>query len=114
MFGHAGPSGGPRTLHGDTNPLAQLRARYEWQIQSKDQKLQDLQNRLSREEVERMQMQAEFDRDREGLVKQLNQLVDAVEKYGIHVDLGVDQGRSLSKNELDSKMEQLNNLLHDR
>lgn len=105
-------------------PISQLRAQYEWQIQSKDQKLRDLQNRLSREEVERVQMQADFERDRQGLMMHLNQLVAAVERYGIPVDgQRDDDGRPLpdaahaaahTKNRLDSKMEQLNSLLQGR
>lgn len=108
----------------DPSPLNQLRAQYEWQIQSKDQKLRDLQNRLSREEVERIQMQADFERDRQGLMRHLNQLVAAVERYGIPVD-GDEDGKPVTdaahaaagaytKNRLDSKMEQLNSLLQGR
>lgn len=100
-----------------------MRAVYEWQIRSKDQKLRDLQSRLCREEVERAQMQAEFERDREGFMRQFSQLVDAVGKYGIQVDTNLDQGRTLSgatgmvatmRSQLDSKMEQLSCLLHEQ
>lgn len=144
-MGHAGPRPGvmgPGTdpgmsmsggSHGEEAPLVNLRAQYEWQIHNKDQKLRDLQKRLSREELERVQMQADFERDRRGLMHHLNQLVTAVERYGIPVEgeqdvsqpqmdanpgvVGGSSGSSsatYSRQCLDSKMEQLNNLLQER
>lgn len=118
------PSVGPQMVLEESGQIQQLRAQYEWQIQSKDQKIRDLQNRLSREETERSQLQGDFERDRQGLMRHLNNLMAAVERYGVPVDdLREDDGRPLSdaahvamytKNRLDSKMEQLNTLLQGR
>jgi len=60
--------------HAERIRLAQIQARYEVQMKAKDQELKELQQRLSREEVERAQMQAEFERDKQGLIHNLNQL----------------------------------------
>mmetsp|Transcript_11336 Transcript_11336/g.26114 ORF Transcript_11336/g.26114 Transcript_11336/m.26114 type:complete len:1026 (-) Transcript_11336:72-3149(-) len=108
----------------------QMRAQYEWQIQTKDQRLRDLQNRLSREEHDRAQMQVDFERDRQGLVRHLNQLQNAVERYGIQVETaaasnGLEGWMSAQSMEaplvsqqrqgsgLDMKMEQLSGLLRE-
>jgi hypothetical protein len=64
----------------------QMCAQYEWQVQSKDQKLQELQRRLGHEEDKRTQMQMAYQRDREGLIRHLHELTSAVEKYGVQVD----------------------------
>mmetsp|Transcript_3643 Transcript_3643/g.9228 ORF Transcript_3643/g.9228 Transcript_3643/m.9228 type:complete len:948 (+) Transcript_3643:107-2950(+) len=116
----------------ESSSLQTLRAQYEWQIHAKDQKLRDLQNRLSREEHDRVQMQSDFERDRHGLVRHLNQLVSAVERYGIQVEtsnnvedgrvsslegwMSASQGGSILPRQgtaLDGKMEQLSGLLRE-
>ncbi|CAE7633160.1 unnamed protein product [Symbiodinium sp. CCMP2456] len=63
---------------------AQLQARYEQRLKSKDQELRYLQDRLNRQEDETAKMQAEFERDRQGLLYNLNQLshVVATERKG--------------------------------
>jgi len=63
---------------------AQLQARYEQRLKSKDQELRHLQERLNRKEDEAARMQAEFERDRQGLLYNLNQLshVVATERKG--------------------------------
>ncbi|CAE7184799.1 unnamed protein product [Symbiodinium necroappetens] len=63
---------------------AQLQARYEQRLKSKDQELRYLQERLNRQEDETAKMQAEFERDRQGLLYNLNQLshVVATERKG--------------------------------
>eukprot|EP00444_Apocalathium_aciculiferum_P064917 CAMPEP_0183573334 /NCGR_PEP_ID=MMETSP0371-20130417/130737_1 /TAXON_ID=268820 /ORGANISM="Peridinium aciculiferum, Strain PAER-2" /LENGTH=58 /DNA_ID=CAMNT_0025783293 /DNA_START=1 /DNA_END=174 /DNA_ORIENTATION=- len=53
-------------------------------------------------------MQSEFDRDREGLMRHLNQLADAVERHGIPVDGFDDRSRPAG-----SKMQQLNGSFQD-
>jgi len=114
----------------ESSSVQNLRAQYEWQIHAKDQKLRDLQNRLSREEHDRVQMQQDFERDRHGLVRHLNQLVNAVERYGIQVEtpqlqnvrvsslegwMSASQESSLVRQGggLDGKMEQLSGLLRE-
>ncbi|CAE7704349.1 unnamed protein product, partial [Symbiodinium pilosum] len=57
---------------------AQLQARYEQRLKSKDQELRHLQERLNRQEDQTAKMQAEFERDRQGLLYNLNQLSHAV------------------------------------
>jgi len=122
QMGHF-PNGGGGGLE-DPGHLMQLRAQYEWELQSKDQRLRDLQRRLGQEEAERAKLKSDFDRDRLGLMRHLNHLVSAVESYGLSVDVpSEDDGRPASgswpsstpppsnRNGLDSKMEKLNNLL---
>ena len=59
---------------------AQLQARYEKQLKTKDEELRYLQERLTRREDESARMQADFERDRQGLLYNLNQLSHAVAK----------------------------------
>lgn len=80
-----GPGAAPLLME-EAQIAAHLRAQYEWQIQTKDQKLWDLQNRLTHEEMARIQMQDDFERDRQGLMRHLNHLAAAVERYGIPLD----------------------------
>eukprot|EP00929_Paragymnodinium_shiwhaense_P018412 TRINITY_DN12898_c0_g1_i2.p1 TRINITY_DN12898_c0_g1~~TRINITY_DN12898_c0_g1_i2.p1 ORF type:complete len:1268 (+),score=317.17 TRINITY_DN12898_c0_g1_i2:102-3806(+) len=107
---------------GEEHMVGHMRAKYEWQLHSKEQKLQDLQDRLSREAAERANMKADFERDRQGLMNQVNQLVAAVERYGISVEQPqppretrepkhAKGGDVRGQNRLESKMEQLNSLL---
>lgn len=119
--------GGQFSTGEDPGQLMQLKAEYEWQIQSKDQKFRDLQQRLGRVEAERAKMQSDFDRDRLGLMRHLKQLSAAVEMHGIAVE-GAGPSEELSrphtsssaasapakgkKKGLNSNMEKLNSLLH--
>jgi len=57
---------------------AQVQARYEMQLRSKEEELRSLQDRLNRKEDETARMQADFERDRQGLLYNLNQLSHAV------------------------------------
>lgn len=57
---------------------AQVQARYEMQLWSKEEELRSLQDRLNRKEDETARMQADFERDRQGLLYNLNQLSHAV------------------------------------
>mmetsp|Transcript_1865 Transcript_1865/g.3298 ORF Transcript_1865/g.3298 Transcript_1865/m.3298 type:complete len:956 (-) Transcript_1865:67-2934(-) len=93
--------------------IENLHAQYEWQMHHKDQKVKELQRRLGREEVERAQMQDAFERDREGLLRHLDELTSAVEKHGIQVGGGQRKGGRPSSS-IDSKLEHLHSLLQDR
>ena len=55
---------------------AQVQARSEMQLRSKDEEVRLLQQQLVRREDETARMQADFERDRQGLLYNLNQLLD--------------------------------------
>eukprot|EP00931_Biecheleriopsis_adriatica_P085473 TRINITY_DN5997_c0_g1_i1.p1 TRINITY_DN5997_c0_g1~~TRINITY_DN5997_c0_g1_i1.p1 ORF type:complete len:900 (-),score=213.70 TRINITY_DN5997_c0_g1_i1:113-2812(-) len=122
--GSAYSSRAPPEDHAARIRAAQQQARYEMQLKSKDQELKDLQERLFREEGERAQMQAVFERDRQGLLHNLNKLSHAMaekERKGHtserhdrserHHASGEERHSRKTSNPLDSKMEQLNSLL---
>lgn len=93
-------------------------------MNAKDGEIRELQNRLNRLEIETAQLKAQWERDRQQMMHQLNIYAAAVEQHNIplHEDsrggfaeaMGfggdVDTGAGSS---LDSKMQQLNNLLNE-
>lgn len=104
--------------------LAQLQGQFEWEVNNKDGRIRELQNRLNRLEIEKAQLQSQWERDRQGMMHQLNVYVAAMERYGIPMDdpaapngnaenisngYGSDRAGGTS---LDSKMAQLNSLLN--
>lgn len=118
LMGPLGPHAAvpPRSLFAPSGSMGwspDFRTNYEIEIQTKDQKLRELQHRLRREEGEKAMMQQEFERDREGLLQHLNQLMTVVERHGIPVESSHRTSpEEVPRSKLDSQMAQLGNLLH--
>mmetsp|Transcript_14448 Transcript_14448/g.31673 ORF Transcript_14448/g.31673 Transcript_14448/m.31673 type:complete len:1036 (-) Transcript_14448:79-3186(-) len=70
----------------DSARLSQLRAQYEWQLQTKSDDMRDLQNRLNTLEVETAQVRASWEIERRNLVRQIGHYRAVLERYCIPVE----------------------------
>jgi len=65
---------------------AQLRAQYEWQVQSKSEELRKMQNRVQQLEIETAQARASWEMDRRNFLRQIDHYRAVLERYCIPVE----------------------------
>jgi hypothetical protein len=79
-------------IHGGS---AQLKAQFEWQMQAKDQQIQDLQARLIRIEEEDARIKAQWDHDRSNLLWQIDRHSEILKRNGIEIDDSISRPEML-------------------
>lgn len=66
--------------------VQQIRAHYEWQVQRQDEELQALQQRMGRLEERRADVKARWERERQGLVREISRYVAVLQRYAIPLE----------------------------
>mmetsp|Transcript_18091 Transcript_18091/g.41938 ORF Transcript_18091/g.41938 Transcript_18091/m.41938 type:complete len:789 (+) Transcript_18091:130-2496(+) len=71
---------------GDSAKLSELCAQYEWQLQSKADELQEMQNRMNQLKIETAQARATWEAERRSLVRQISHYRAVLERYWIPLE----------------------------
>jgi len=95
--------------------VQQLRAHYEWQVRRQDEELRALQQRMGRLEQRRAEVKESWERERQGLVREISRYAAVLTRYAIPLEEACE-GASLEQpwvpaSSLDAKMRRLNGLL---
>lgn len=79
-------NGGGAGSPGDNTRLGQLRLNLEWQRKMKEQALREMQTRMNQLEVETAQIQASWENERSGLMRQIKHHRAVLERYCIPIE----------------------------
>mmetsp|Transcript_55301 Transcript_55301/g.102351 ORF Transcript_55301/g.102351 Transcript_55301/m.102351 type:complete len:790 (+) Transcript_55301:135-2504(+) len=82
----AGAGGGSGAPWGDSQKLSELCAQYEWQLQTKADELQEMQNRMNQLKIETAQARATWEAERRSLVRQISHYRAVLERYWIPLE----------------------------